>query len=169
MNSRIAIGTCGVVSGLMTTMPNIMLSDSGTPTSQWAATIGLSASATFIGGGLVGAVLNKRIFLLPGLVLQIGAFVVPSTLSKFGLIESDKEYYKRTIFFKNNSEHSRGPSTGNPQITYFPDEIKLENNKNKVKDDFDPCKFLGGTGNPEKTFFAEEYEYETKTKNDEEK
>jgi len=147
MTSRISIGTFGAVLGIMTIMPNFMLSDDGAPTSQWAAAIGVSASAAFMGGGLIGASANKRIFLLPGLVLQIGAFVVPPILSKFGLIESDKEYFKRQqSFFKKDYGHYFS-GTGNPQITFFsdeiipdkiiPDEIMLNDNKNKVKDDED--------------------------------
>jgi len=92
---RIVIGLTGGGLGIITIIPNIMISDSGSPMAMCGATIGLYASASFVGGGLLGAIFKHPIFLLPGMVLQIGAFTIPPIISKLGLIESEKEYWKK--------------------------------------------------------------------------
>jgi hypothetical protein len=73
---RITILIVGVVIGFTFLLPNAMMSDPGTPRATRAANIGLIACLAFGIGGVVGAILNTWKALLPGLVLQVLAFVV---------------------------------------------------------------------------------------------
>ena len=99
-----------------------MICDSGTPLSVCSATLGICASGAFVAGGVAGALLNRSM-ILPGVALQVSAFVMPSLFEKLGLIQSTDDYYKkkREIELQKYGKYPSygGSGTGNPQITYF--------------------------------------------------
>jgi len=76
----------GVGFGIISVMPNAMISDSGSNTAVNAAQIGLLASLSFVLGGVAGGFLSWQIegvgiftpyvFLVPGIVLQVLALVM---------------------------------------------------------------------------------------------
>lgn len=66
----------GLCLGMVTFIPNAMMSDSGTGGSLTAANIGMLASLSFAVGGIVAAVTNRCYWLLVGVVLQLLAFLV---------------------------------------------------------------------------------------------
>ena len=146
---RIFIGLLGGGLGFSTIIPNMMISDSGTPMAMCGAYIGLCASASFVGGGLLGAIFKRRAFLLPGMILQIGAFTAPPIISKLGLIESEDSW-------KREREVRRTRRREKEEINRQSREIYK----------FNPNEFLGGTGNPEKTFFANDYKKYSDTTED---
>ena len=129
---RIFIGLLGGGLGFSTIIPNMMISDSGTPMAMCGAYIGMCASTTFVGGGLLGAIFKKRAFLLPGMILQIGAFTAPPIISKLGLIESEEDYWKRKRENRNRAfqklhqsdSEFRGYFTINPEKTFFAEKYK---------------------------------------------
>jgi len=81
---RMLVFVSGTGIGIITLMPNIMMSDSGSKQGGLAAVIGLSASASFAASGITGLLHNKYLppviatglFCLGG-ILQVSAFVVP--------------------------------------------------------------------------------------------
>jgi len=135
IGSRIVIGLSGCGLGSLTIMPNIMISDSGSPMSMCGAQIGLYASASFVGGGLLGAIFKKPAFLIPGVILQIGAFIAPPIISKLGLIEGEEAYWKR----KDEERRARTINTKflgdcpNPQITFFREVYHKKNQEDQEK------------------------------------
>ena len=72
---RCGILTTGLFLGLITLMPNVMMSDSGTPKALRAAKIGMTASSLFAIGGVAGCIVNSWWCLLPGLIMQIVMFI----------------------------------------------------------------------------------------------
>ena len=72
---RCGILATGLFLGLFTLMPNVMMSDSGTPKALRAANIGMTASALFAIGGVAGCIFNSWWCLLPGLIMQIVMFI----------------------------------------------------------------------------------------------
>jgi len=76
----------GVGFGVITAIPNAMISDSGSKTGVNAAQIGLLASLSFVLGGVAGGFLPWQIegvgiftpyvFLVPGIVLQVLALAM---------------------------------------------------------------------------------------------
>lgn len=78
---RLWTAVVGILVGLVTFFPNLMMSDSGTPAARRAATCGMLASLFFVLGGIIGAVYGRPwygwFWLLPGLILQISMFVLP--------------------------------------------------------------------------------------------
>ena len=81
--NRILIAVIGIGLGLVLFIPNAMMCDSGTKVALLAAYIGMAACVSFVVGGIVGAIYQKWYCLLPGLILQISAFVVPAMLYKW--------------------------------------------------------------------------------------
>jgi hypothetical protein len=83
--NRVMVVIIGLFLGLLTVLPNVMISDSGTTRAISASYIGLLASASMILGGFVGAVRGYPwagwFWLLPGVALQIIAFLVLSSLA----------------------------------------------------------------------------------------
>jgi hypothetical protein len=75
--SRFIIDITGLGLGVITIMPNAMMSASGSPEATCAGMLGIGASALFITGGLLGAVTNRPQFLLLGVGLQVSAFTLP--------------------------------------------------------------------------------------------
>jgi hypothetical protein len=75
-DKRIAIGCTGLIVGLVTYGPNIMMSDSGTRAAYAAASVGSLASLLFVIGGCVGACWGRWVALLPGVILQIAVFAI---------------------------------------------------------------------------------------------
>jgi len=76
--SRCGILVTGVSLGFITLMPNIMMSDPGTPKANRAATVGLLASLLFATGGVVGCVANNWWYIVPGAVTQVVALALLS-------------------------------------------------------------------------------------------
>ena len=66
----------GISIGLLLFFPNVMMCDSGTARANAAANLGVLACVLFIGGGIVGGILNRWSALLPGVVCQLLAFTV---------------------------------------------------------------------------------------------
>jgi hypothetical protein len=75
-DKRIAIGCTGLILGVITYAPNIMMSDSGTRAAYMAASVGSLASLLFVIGGCVGACWGRWVALLPAMILQIAVFVI---------------------------------------------------------------------------------------------
>jgi hypothetical protein len=75
-DKRIAIGCTGLILGVITFFPNIMMSDSGTRAAYMAANVGSLASLLFVIGGCVGACWGRWVALLPGVILQIAVFAI---------------------------------------------------------------------------------------------
>ena len=76
---RIIYLIIGVFLGVVTFMPNVMISDSGSRSSFNSAYIlGMSASVCFIIGGAVSAATGQSMWLLVGITLQICTFLVPA-------------------------------------------------------------------------------------------
>jgi hypothetical protein len=73
---RCLIASIGILLGIGTFVPNIMMSDSGKPSAVMGAKIGMLASLAFIVGGVVGAIRGEWKWLVVGLLLQILAFLV---------------------------------------------------------------------------------------------
>lgn len=76
--NRILIAVIGIGLGVVTFIPNAMMCDSGTTVAAFAAYTGMLASLSFVIGGIVGAIYQTWFALLPGLILQVAAFTVPS-------------------------------------------------------------------------------------------
>ena len=66
----------GILLGIMTFFPNLMLNDSGTNGGQIASYVGLAASLSFVLGGILAGIYNQCKWLLIGLILQISALVI---------------------------------------------------------------------------------------------
>lgn len=64
----------GLVLGMVTILPNLMLADGGTRVSQPASYIGMAASLSFIIGGVLAGIYNQCKWLLVGVILRIFAF-----------------------------------------------------------------------------------------------
>jgi hypothetical protein len=77
--NRAAVALVGVLLGLLTFFPNVMMSDSGTTAAQLAAGLGVLASFLMALGGIVGAVRGSPaagwFWLLPGVGCQFLVFV----------------------------------------------------------------------------------------------
>jgi hypothetical protein len=69
--NRAGILITGLLLGLITLGPNVMMSDSGTAEAALCAYTGLAASAGFAIGGVIGCMSGSWKALLPGLGLQI--------------------------------------------------------------------------------------------------
>jgi hypothetical protein len=69
---RIGIAVIGVLLGLFTMFPNVMIA----ATSEIGANVGMLASFSFMAGGVYGGLKNEPIWLLPGFILQLLAFLV---------------------------------------------------------------------------------------------
>lgn len=108
---RFATAVTGMVLGTSTLMPNLMMSASGSPKARCSSAIGLSASGAFFFGGFMGG----PMCLLPGLALQIGAFVVPPRLVKMGFLSDKQQSYEKLLA----KLHPNGISHGNPGITFW--------------------------------------------------
>jgi hypothetical protein len=76
MANRLGIAATGVVIAVTFAMPNMMMSDSGSPKALRAARWGINACLCFFVGGIVGAFLNTWKALLPGVLCQIVAFML---------------------------------------------------------------------------------------------
>eukprot|EP00049_Salpingoeca_infusionum_P004584 m.81294 g.81294 ORF g.81294 m.81294 type:complete len:126 (-) comp12628_c1_seq2:341-718(-) len=68
---HVLLAIVGVGFGVVSLLPNAMLSDSGTAKATKAAQLGLTASGCFIVGGVAGLITGSAWCLLPGLVLQL--------------------------------------------------------------------------------------------------
>jgi hypothetical protein len=69
--NRACILFTGVVLGVGTLGPNIMMSDSGKAEAILCANIGMAASVSFVIGGVIGCMHGSWKALLPGFGLQI--------------------------------------------------------------------------------------------------
>ena len=73
--NRIAVVSVGCILGMITLMPNLMMSDSGTSIAITATYVGLVASGCMIVGGIIGAVRGTPwagwFWLLPGVGIEI--------------------------------------------------------------------------------------------------
>ena len=76
--NRIAVVSVGFILGLITLMPNLMMSDSGTSIAVTATYVGVVASGCMVVGGIVGAVRGTPwagwLWLLPGVAIEIFLF-----------------------------------------------------------------------------------------------
>ena len=76
--NRIAVVSVGFILGLITLMPNLMMSDSGTSIAITATYVGVVASGCMVVGGIVGAVRGTPwagwFWLLPGVGIEILLF-----------------------------------------------------------------------------------------------
>jgi hypothetical protein len=68
-----AIFLVGLALAFIFFMPNVMMSDSGTPIAKCASMFGTLACLLFAGGGCVGLVTGSWSTLLPGLIAQAAA------------------------------------------------------------------------------------------------
>ena len=73
--NRIAVVSVGCILGMITLMPNLMMSDSGTSIAITATYVGVVASGCMIVGGIIGAVRGTPwagwFWLLPGVGIEI--------------------------------------------------------------------------------------------------
>lgn len=73
--NRIAVVSVGCILGMITLMPNLMMSDSGTSMAITATYVGVVASGCMVVGGIVGAVRSTPwagwFWLLPGVGIEI--------------------------------------------------------------------------------------------------
>jgi hypothetical protein len=76
LGMQCSIFLTGISIGLLLFGPNIMMCDSGTDRANAAANLGVWACVLFIGGGIVGGILNRWSALLPGVICQLLAFTV---------------------------------------------------------------------------------------------
>jgi hypothetical protein len=79
---RLCLLFTGVSLGMITSIPNAMMSDSGTRLALICANIGLCASALFCAAGIVGAVTKKSFFFKYACGLQLLA-LSPALLFSF--------------------------------------------------------------------------------------
>jgi len=68
--------TAGVGPGVITFLPNVMASDSGSPKATRISRIGILASATMVCGGLYGAFSGNYYAILAGYGLQASMFFI---------------------------------------------------------------------------------------------
>jgi len=68
--------TAGVGPGVITFLPNVMASDSGSPKATRISRIGILASATMVCGGLYGAFSGNYYAILAGYGLQASMFLI---------------------------------------------------------------------------------------------
>jgi hypothetical protein len=72
---RLALLIPGLLIGIFTFGPNLMMSDSGTQKAKTSASIGLLASFMFVLAGIIGAILNTWKLYPMAVLLQLIAFL----------------------------------------------------------------------------------------------
>lgn len=65
----------GVGGGILTFMPNVMMSDSGTAVANAKASLGILASGTMLVGGVYGIITKSSYLTIAGYALQALVFI----------------------------------------------------------------------------------------------